>query len=65
MLCGVAWYGMALWVWVCSLGMGSLHAMRWSSATLSAILRKVVSRSLPNSSHKVPDLSTVMLPIAP
>ena len=35
----------------CSLGMGHLHAMRWSSVTLSAILGKVVSRSLPNSSQ--------------
>ena len=35
----------------CSLGMGRLHAMRWSSVPLSAILGKVVSRSLPNSSH--------------
>ena len=33
-----------------SLGMGRLHAMRWSSVTLSAILGKVVSRSLPNPS---------------
>ena len=32
---------------VCSLGIGRLHAMRWSSVTLSAILGKVVSKSLP------------------
>ena len=43
-------------MWCClvrvlSLGMGRLHAMRWSSVTLSAILGKVVSRSLPNSSQ--------------
>ena len=31
-----------------SLGMGRLHAMRWSSVTLSAILSKVESRGLPN-----------------
>ena len=30
---------------------GRLHAMHWSSVTLSAILGKVVSRSLPNSSQ--------------
>ena len=28
-------------------GMGHLHAMHWSSVTLSAVLGKVVSRSLP------------------
>ena len=43
-------------VWCClvqsrSLGKGRLHAMHWSSVTLSAILGKVVSRSLPNSSQ--------------
>ena len=37
-------------VWGCSLGMGHVHAMRWNSVTLSAILGKVVSRSLPNPS---------------
>ena len=47
----VAWYGTASWVWVRFLGMGRLHAMYWSSVTLSAILGKVVSRSLPNSSQ--------------
>ena len=34
-----------------SLCMGRLHAMHWSSVTLSAILGKVVSRSLPNHPH--------------
>ena len=43
-------YGSAPWIWVCSLGMGHLHAMCWSSVTLSAILGKVVSTSLPNPS---------------
>ena len=40
-------------VWCClvrghSQGMGSLHAMCWSSVTLSAILSKVESRGLLN-----------------
>ena len=35
----------------CSLGMGRLYAMRWSSVTLSATLDKVVSRSLPDGSQ--------------
>ena len=46
-------YGLRVWCYLvrgCSLGMGCLHAMRWSSVTLSAILGKVVSRSLPNPS---------------
>ena len=37
-------------VWGYSLGIGRVHAMRWSSVTLSAIIDKVVSRSLPNFS---------------
>ena len=51
--------------------MGRLHAMRWGSVTLSAILSKVESRGLPMCLEvclivvTVPDLSTVMLPIAP
>ena len=48
-------YGSAPWVWVRSLGMvgmGHLHAMCWSSVTLSAKLGKVVSRSLPSSSRQ-------------
>ena len=35
-------------VWVRSLGMGRLHAMRWSSVTVSAILSEVQYRGLPN-----------------
>ena len=41
-------YGSAPWVWVRFLGMGCLHAMRWSSVTVSAILSDVESRGLPN-----------------
>ena len=40
------------WVWVYSLGMGHLHAMRWSSVTLLAKLGKVLSRSLSNPSSQ-------------
>ena len=52
------------------MGMGRLHAMRWSSVTLSAILSKVVSRRLLKWLEvcliviTVPYLSTVLLLIA-
>ena len=45
-------YGSAPWVWVRSLGMGRLHAMRWSSMTLSAKIGKALSQCLPSSSSQ-------------
>ena len=52
--------------WCClvlgrTLGMGRLHAMCWSSMTLSAKLSKVVSRNLPSSNSQS---SIVMLLVA-
>ena len=57
-------YRSAPWVRVVSLGTSCLHAMCWSSVTLSAILGKVASRSLPNPSL-LPCIVRLSLELAP